>query len=149
VAKRPKIGDVVRIMTEQGAADAQVTHKHAQYGHLLRVLGPAAPVARPADIAARPTAFRTFFALGAACAQGIAEVLGPAPIPAEDAPFPLFRTPMRTPEGISGWWLWDGEREWRIGPLPPEQRSLPLRELVSAPLLVSRAHTGWRPEAEV
>jgi hypothetical protein len=148
VAKRPKIGDVVRITSDEGAADAQVTHRHAQYGHLLRVLGPAKPEATAAAIAAQPTGFRTFFALGAACAQGLAEVIGPAAIPVEDAVFPLFRCPMHTPEGISAWWLWDGEREWRIGPLPPEQRHLPLREFASAPLLVHRTLTGWRPETD-
>jgi hypothetical protein len=149
MAKRPKIGDVVRVTTREGAADAQVTHRHAEFGHLLRVLGPAATNKTPAAIAAQPTAFHVFLALGAACAQGLADVLGPAPIPPEDISFPLFRAPMRTPEGISGWWLWDGEREWRIGPLPPAQRSLPLREIVSAPLLVSRAHARWRPDSQV
>jgi hypothetical protein len=38
MSKRPKIGDIVEIpLPENGTGYAQYTHKHNQYGALLRV----------------------------------------------------------------------------------------------------------------
>ncbi len=152
---RPRIGDIVRITTCDGAALAQCTHRHPQFGHLLRVIGAVEPTLAPnaaqiADIAARDAQFVTFFPLGAACARGIAEILGSAPIPTAAKAFPTFRAAMALPTGGRGpWWLWDGEREWRIGSLAPEQRHLPLREVINDTLLVERVLANWRPEADV
>ena len=150
---RPRPGDVVRIKALDGtAADAQYTHKHASHGALLRVLGPTPPELVPAgdgsavEIAARATQFLTFFPLGAACARGIATVLGPAPVPDAERAFPLFRSPIRGREGVTAWWLWDGEREWGPVPLGPAERRLPIRAIVNDTLLVERALAGWTAE---
>jgi hypothetical protein len=154
---RPRIGDVVRITAMGGAsALAQFTHRHVQYGALLRVLGPAPDDARLADdaaaaeFAARPTQFLAFFPLGAACHRGIAEIIGEAPVPREAQAFPIFRSALPLREGGRGsWWLWDGVREWRVGGLDPGPRGLPLRGIMNDTLLVERAQSGWRHDQDV
>lgn len=151
MAKRIKIGDVVKITTPRGLGFAHYTHKHAMYGSVLRIL-PGLYDATPADLArlvAQRPQFIALFALQAAVGQGLVEIVGNAGVPAEAQQFPLFRAPMRTPGGgVSAWWLWDGVREWRVGGLDEGQRSLPLREIVSLPLLVDRMLAGWTPEQE-
>jgi hypothetical protein len=153
---RPRIGDVVRITDADGAAAfAQFTHKHAQFGTVLRVLGPAPEGASPrwdeaaAALATRPTQFLTFFPLGAACHRGIAEIVGSAPIPPQAQSCPHIRAAAHGLNGRGAWWLWDGTREWRVNELAPEQRSLPIREAINDTLLVERAHAGWRHEMDV
>jgi hypothetical protein len=147
---RPRLGDVVRITANNGAAaDAQYTHKNATHGALLRVFGPAPAGPTPlgdeaaAGMAAQAPQFLAFFPLGAACARGIATIIGNAPLPADATPFPLFRV-----SGRHLPWLWDGEREWRVHEPPPDYAQLPIREIVNDTLLVERAHQGWRHERD-
>jgi hypothetical protein len=149
----------VRITTAAGAAVAQYTHLHPEFGALLRVLGPDSGSASPsgasprpeelAMLAAGPTQFWTFFPLGAACHRRIAEILGEAPVPASESTFPTFRAALRGAKGVIGWRLWDGTREWPIADLSPEQRALPIRAIMNDTLLVERAVAGWHAEDEV
>jgi hypothetical protein len=147
--RRPRVGDIVVIKTDQGAALAQYTHKHPEFGVLVRVLRAGAMVdtgAEPAALARLPTQFATFFPLGAACARGIAEILGHAPIPDSDRAFPCFRQPLRVDPrqtGATNWLLWDGEREWIVPELNEEQRHYPIRAIMNDTLLVERALSGW------
>ena len=141
---RPRIGDVVRIRALDGrTADAQYTHKHPSHGALVRVVGPGPHEPTPLGdehataLAMRPTQFVTFFPLGAACARGIAEIIGGAPVPVDSQPFPMFRIPGRRP-----WWLWNGEEELRLEEMPEGLPRLPIREIINDTLLVERAHDG-------
>lgn len=151
--KRPRLGDLVLVTTPAGSALAHYTHKHADYGALLRVLGPApAGFSEGMDletVAARPPQFLTFFPLGAACARGIARIIGHAPIPPQAEAFPTFRTGFGRPGQSRVWWLWDGTKEWRVGMLTPEQAHLPIREIINDTLLVERAISGWQSGHEV
>jgi hypothetical protein len=151
MAKRIKIGDVVEITTPRGVGFAHYTHKHAMYGSVLRVL-PGLHDDAPADLArlvAQRPQFIALFALQAAVGQGLVDIVGNVVVPADAKQFPLFRAPMRTPGGgVSAWWLWNGVQEWRVGELDEGQRLLPLREIVSLPLLVDRILAGWTPEQE-
>ena len=148
---RPRVGDVVEIEVPGGLGYAQYTHAHAQYGALLRVL-PGVHPARPkrlADLVAGPHRFQTFFPLHAACARGIVRVVGVFPIPASGVEFPLFRAGVVDPStGKVGanWWLWDGEREWRVGALTARQLAMPIRGVVNDTLLVERIVSNWRAE---
>lgn len=38
MAKKVKLGDILQVLTSQGVAYAQVTHKHPEFGFLIRVL---------------------------------------------------------------------------------------------------------------
>jgi hypothetical protein len=146
----PKIGDIVEIATKRGFAYAQFTHKHKMYGALLRLL-PGFYDHRPADLArlaSSGTKFVTFFPLGAAVNRGIVEVVGNMAVPDEAKPFPLFRagTPDRDTKKVNTWWLWDGEKAWRVGELTPEQMKLPIRGIWNDTALVERLESDWLPE---
>lgn len=153
--KRPRIGDVVRIDTPDGSAFAQYTHKHPEFGALVRVIGPGAKPREstdPTSIAEQPTQFVTFFPLGAACHRGIATIVGSAPIPDDAREFPRFRQAMRldpSDKSSCNWLIWNGEDEWVVSNLTPEQQRYPLREIVNDTLLVQRALEGWRSELEM
>jgi hypothetical protein len=143
--KRVKFGDIVEITTPEGFAYAQYTHQNATYGQLIRVL-PGIYTERPSDIAtlaAMPERYFVFFPVGPAANRGLVQVVGPALIPSHAVPFPLFKA------GKPGnWWLWDGEKEWRVGYLQPGQASLPSRQSWNVAMLVSRIVHGWLPEDE-
>jgi len=139
--KRPKIGDVVEIATPQGLAYFQFTHKHPQYGALIRVL-PGVYNTRPADLPAlvqKPERFVAFFPLGAACNRNICQIVAEANIPEASRTFPLFKAGVKNSAGVvECWWLWDGEKEWRIGSLKSEHRDLPVRGVWNDTLLIER-----------
>ena len=151
---RPAIGDVIEIAVAGGLAYAQYTHKHPRYGALIRVL-PGVFRGRPerlSDIVEGQTQFLTFFPLGAASARHLVTIVGSFPSPEECRSFPLFRTGVENPStrkvGDNGW-LWDGEREWRVGSLTAEQRRLPIRGIINDTLLTERILSGWRSEADL
>lgn len=148
---RPQVGDVVEIPTPLGFAYAHYTHKHEKpprYGALLRVL-PGFYQSRPSEfvsIVQREPQFITFFPLGAACNSGIVFVVANEAIPPAAQAFPIFRASARTPQGYGPWWLWDGEKEWKVGNLKPEMKRYPIRGVVNDTLLVERIVQGWRHE---
>ena len=44
------------------------------------------------------------------------------------------------------WWLWDGERSWRVGDLTPDQYKIQLRRQVNEVALVQMIEQGFTPE---
>lgn len=144
-----KHGDLLEVPTPRGLAYAQYINKHQNYGALLRVFK-ALHESRPHDIkdAIGEVQFVCFFPLQAAIRQGIVSVVGNAPVPSADRVFPTFRAGVVDPSigKVSSWWFWDGEREWRVGTLSPEQRRMPIRGIWNDTLLVERIVSGWRPE---
>ena len=147
--KRPQIGDVIEIGTSRGLAYAQFTHKHPAYGALLRVL-PGFYLSRPEDFSALTLAkpqFSTFFPLGSACSKGIVQVVANEAILESLRMFPTFRSSVKGQDGRWGaWWLWDGEKEWKIGDLHPGMEELPVRGVINDTLLVERIVSGWHHE---
>jgi hypothetical protein len=152
-APKLKIGDIVEIPTALGMAYAQYSHRHPRYGSLLRVIEGFFPE-RPQDLeklAAAQTKFFAFLPLQGTVRVGLVTYIGWAPVPAHSSKFPLFRNGVedrRTKLVGDNWWLWDGEREWRVGKLKPEQYQLPMQEIVNAAMLVHRLEIGWLPEHE-
>ncbi|MDD2760096.1 MAG: hypothetical protein PHH11_07365 [Methylomonas sp.] len=146
--KRPAIGDVIEIPIPDGLAYAQYTHKHLKYGALLHVLPGVhhSPVNDFSGLVALLPQFVAFFPLGAACNRGIVRVVANEPIPFHAQAFPIFRSCVKTPNGCGPWWLWDGSREWKVGELEEEMKSLPLHEIVNDTLLIARIVQGWRHE---
>jgi regulator of RNase E activity RraB len=46
---------------------------------------------------------------------------------------------------VLDWWLYDGNREWRIGQLSPGQEQLSIAAIWNDTLLVDRILSGWAP----
>jgi hypothetical protein len=151
---RPQIGDVIEIATPKGFAYAQFTHKHERYGVLLRVL-PGLHSQQPfafGELTAQRSLFSTFFPLGVACSRGIVRIVASELIPEHSASFPIFRSFHRDASGrrAGPWFLWDGQREWRVETLSDEQlRDYPPRGIWNDTLLIERILAGWRHEHEV
>jgi hypothetical protein len=145
--KRLKLGDIIEIPTRKGLAFAQYTHHHPQFGWLIRVLPGFYPDRPPSlrQVVDQPARFSIFFPLAAAVNQGLFAKVGNEPIPERDRPFPIFREVM---PGTKVWWLWDGERSWRVGDLTEEQRKMPLRWIVNHKALLDMIESGWTPERE-
>jgi hypothetical protein len=148
-----RIGNIVEIQTSKGLAYAQYSHKHdkpPKYGALLRVFDQIFQE-QPADLEGLtrlPIQFSIFFPLQTAVNQNIVKIVGNITVPENLRSFPLFRsgTPDRETKKVATWWLWDGEREWRVGELTPEQRKLPIEGVWNDTMLIRRIESGWRPE---
>jgi hypothetical protein len=153
--KRPHIGDVVEIKTSKGLANAQYTHEHTEpprYGSLLRVL-PGIHAVRPdsfTDLVGETEQFVVFFPLVAAVKGAIVEIVGHEEVPEWAVPFPVFRNGLPDREGkIHEWWLWDGQKQWKVGNLTSEMRSFPQEEVVNDTRLIEMIETGYRAEDDV
>jgi hypothetical protein len=146
MSKRPKIGDIVEIpLPDSGTGYAQYTHKHKQYGALLRVLKVREKVVDIKELSNAHLQFTTFFPLSAAVNREIVRVAGNLPIKDELKKFPVFRTGVPNQSGVvETWWLWDGESEERIGKLSPEQMEFPIRGVINDTLLIERICSGWQ-----
>jgi hypothetical protein len=137
---RPKVGDICKIATDRGVAYFQYTHKHERYGALIRVFPGIFATEPDLDALIEEEAiYTTFFPLGVACSRGIANIVAGSDVKPQWAKFPVFRTAVVLPDGRSGpWWLWDGEREWKIGTLRPEHENFPLRGVCNDTFLIEK-----------
>ena len=154
--KRPKIGDVIEIETPRGYAYAQYTHKHVSppcFGALIRVLN-GIWATRPEnfnELVGQGFQFVTFFPLGAACSRGIVKIVASEPIPSFSQSFPIFRNTHRDIRGnrAGDWFLWDGQKEWRVSHLTNQQlKEYPPAGVINDTLLIERIVSGWRHESE-
>lgn len=150
--KKIMIGDIVEIDVAGGYCYAQITHKNKMYGELLRVASGirSGRVDNLEDLMGADIAFTIFFPLGAAVKRGLVRIVGNVPVPKHLSTFPTFRAGMVNPktQKVDDWWLWDGEREWRVGQLTPEQKEFPIRSIWNDTLLRERIEAGWRPSAD-
>jgi hypothetical protein len=76
--------------------------------------------------------------------------VGHLPVPASSTDFPLFRA-AGLPDSfgkVTHWWIWDGEKEWRIPELTTELRKLPIRMICNDISLIEKIETGWTPLAD-
>jgi hypothetical protein len=152
MTKRVRFGDIIEIQTRKGLSYVQYTHRNELFGYLVHVL-PGFFKSRPPDfnrIAGQETQFVAFIPLQAALNRHIFHVVGNVKIPESKIPFPMFRAAGGSGDRITGkistWWLWDGEKSWIIGPIKPEQRKLPIKEVWNDTLLIDRIEAGWRPQ---
>jgi hypothetical protein len=147
MAKRVRIGDIVQILTSGGVAYAQLTHVHGEYGYLLRVFeGTYEKIPKDwSEVVTRPVQFSAFFPLQSAVNQSLLSVVGSCPVPESLAEFPVFRS--RSGGAGGSIWLWDGISSKMLDrALTDEEYRLPVRGIISAPLLVERIAAGYRPE---
>ena len=144
-----KIGDILEIPTAKGFAYAQYTHQHSQMGGLIRVFDPLFE-SRPSDLSKlvdESVRFSTFLPVRAAVKQGIFKIADHQEVSAQNQLFPLFRggnADLKTKK-VAVWWLWDGQKAWKVGSLTPEQRQLPIREVLNDTMLVKLIEDGWTP----
>lgn len=147
MVKRVKVGDIVQITTSEGVSYAQLTHIHQEYGYLIRIFeGRYIKVPKDwAEVVRRSVQFSTFFPLQSAVNQSLVSVVGNHPVPNELSSFPTFRSRNGTRGGSI--WLWDGTTSTMLDrSLREDEYYLPVRGIVSAPLLVERIEIGYRPQ---
>ena len=152
MTKKLEIGDIVEVQTGKGKAYVQFSHDARRHGGaLIRVL-PGLHQHRPDhldQLAAGPELYFTIFPLKHALAQRLVTKVGHQPVPESARPFPLMRAPGWYRDGkVLDWWLCDGENEWRIGQLTPEQEKLSIRAIWPLPWLIEMLEDGWLPWAE-
>jgi hypothetical protein len=144
-----KIGTVIEIGTSKGFVYAQYTHRHANYGYLIRVIQ-GLHESTPTDIdslAKQPTNFVTFFPLAAAIKRKLFKVIGVRPVPEFAQNFPIFKTGHYDKEKgkITVWFLWDGTNNWRVDKLTEEEKDYPIRGIINDTLLIEYIETEWTP----
>ncbi|TBU89202.1 hypothetical protein [Phytopseudomonas dryadis] len=147
MAKKVKLGDVLQILTSQGVAYAQVTHKHPEFGYLIRVLSGFYET-QPEDfsgVVSSPVQFSAFFVVQSAVNQGLLSVVANIPVPEGLQAFPTFRSRNGGPGGSV--WLWNGGEAVRLErDLSLDEQKLSTRGIISAPLLVERIENNYRAE---
>ena len=147
MSRRPRIGDIIEIPLPTGNAYAQFTHKHPQYGALIRVLKSIYPEipAKLGELLIDEPLFITFFPLGAAINRNVVKVVSNVDVPDHSKQFPIFKAGVPNAQGkVETWWLWDGENETRVDSLSEEQKDYPVRGVINDTLLVERISSQWR-----
>ena len=147
MAKKVKLGDILQVLTSKGVAYAQVTHRHPEYGFLIRIY-PGFYNERPTDflpVVAHEPSFSAFFPVQTAVNQGLVCVVANTPVPEQLQLFPTFRARAGGPGGSL--WLWDGDEEYRLDrAFSPQEQKYPTRGIISAPLLVERIEKNYRTQ---
>jgi hypothetical protein len=151
--KRARIGDVLEISTPRGFAYIQFTHRHPVMGCVIRVL-PGLFEKRPEsfkELVTQRELYVTLFPATVAASRQLIPIVASEEVPLRAQPFPLFKSGNPDPKTkrVKDWWLWDGDRSWRVGELTLEQRALPIRAIWNLAMLVSQIASGWKPEDEV
>jgi hypothetical protein len=146
----PRTGDVIEIATSGGYAYALYSHRNSEYGCLLRVWNDrhAQPLRDFGFMSVAAPSFSTFYLLGPSVRHALTTIVGNIPVPASLSEFPLFRAggiPDPQTGKVDNWWLWDGEKEWRVGEITAEQRQLPIRGVVNHAALVGYIERAWTP----
>ncbi|MDG9884246.1 hypothetical protein N7650_15520 [Pseudomonas sp. GD04058] len=147
MTKKVKFGDVLQILTSEGIAYAQVTHKSPEFGYLIRVFSGVYGKQPESflDVVRNPVQFSAFFVVQSAVNQGLLTVVANVPVPEVLQIFPVFRS--RNGGAGGSIWLWDGEKSLRLErDLTPQELEYPTEGIISAPLLVERIEMGYRPE---
>ena len=151
--RRVKIGDIIEIPTSKGFAYAQYTHRaKGAGGAIVRILDGVftVPPKDFTELVNKKHRFVTIFPLGAAVNRQIFKVVGHLEVPEEDRKFPLFRAAggVEKDGRVLNWWLWDGEKSWRIDKLTPEQYKLPITWVPNATALIEMIEEEWTPETD-
>lgn len=146
-------GDVFTVQTKLGVGVFQFVKKVRPMGSLIRVF--------PLDVVEKhgkdwnalvelETNFWTFFPVEAAVREGLVSKVAHCDVPVHARQTPLFRVGVPDPDTrrVSDWWLWDGEKSWRIGQITQEQRKLPIRASWNEARLRERLESGWLPEKD-
>ena len=147
-----KSGDVFGIQTAKGEAYFQYVNKNALMGQLIRVLPGTYKERVPelGELVESTSNFWIFFPLGTCLRRKIVRKVGHFNVPQHAQETPTFRSGVVDPATgkVETWWLWDGEKSWRVGKISDEQRKLPIRGAWNDTLLIQRIEEGWLPERD-
>ena len=150
MTRRKKIGDVYEIKTSKGLAYFQYTHENEKMGSLIRVLDEfyaKRPLTKDLqNLVNKKHKFQTFCYLNDAIKKAEVVFIENLEIPLLATNFPIFKgtnsMPKRDPLDKI-WWLWDGEKSWRVGKLSlEEQMKYPIKKLCDATALIKNIETG-------
>lgn len=145
-----RTGDVFAIKTAIGDAYFQFVKTIASMGSLIRVLPGTYADGQPelASLVERETNFWVFFLVATAHKRGIIRKVANCHVAEHAKATPLFRAgiPNQSTGKVENWWLWDEEKEWKVGKITEEQRRLPIRSAWNDTALVERIESGWLPE---
>ncbi len=150
---KKKIGDVIEIPTSKGLSYVQYTHEHTNppvFGSLIRVLKGfyerRLTHKELVDLVMQPHRFQTFCPVHHTVNLGDFELIGNFPIPEFAQQFPIFKGTNALPKSDPNeaiWWLWDGEKSWKVGKLSEkEQKKYPKKCLFNDTGLVYAIETG-------
>jgi hypothetical protein len=147
-----QIGDIFEFrIPGDRYAYCQYVHWNEQDGYVVRVLDKITdrPVSSVGELSDAGDLFPpVFVGLRTSVSSGRWKQIGNAAV--KDFRLPQFRAiAVRKPGTYENWWLWDGKTERFIGKLPPELRSLDLRQVWGDELLEERIATGRDPFAGV
>jgi hypothetical protein len=153
---RPKLGDVFEVaLSKEDFGYIQYVYNYRKppvWGPLIRIL-PGLYASRPeniSDLVAQSERFWTFYPLATLLRQGLVTKVSNEAIPERCQTFPLFKACNRNFQtGQKTWFLWDGDKEWKVDPLSPEYYDLSLCQIIGHELLVERIETNWSPRDEV
>lgn len=127
-----KEGDVLEITTEKGFAYVQYTHYHPECGELIRVLQGFYETPLTSEeievFTELEYRFSLFICWDYCVAQKGIHFTSNFPISSDGKNFPIFKKTdaligqvWNEPNHVI-WRLWDGKKEWGVGPLNEEQR---------------------------
>lgn len=140
-------GDIIELDNADGAIHVQVTHTHAAYPEVVRVLerDSGNQADGPMELASRDTRLVAMVALGAALESGKinGRKVGNVPLTGASRDFPVFRMPVKDKQGnIAYWWFWDGDGLRYETDLSDEASAYPLRMTTSLEEFIRQAKMG-------
>lgn len=147
-SKTVSLGDIMEIQTSRGFGYAQYIHDDPRYGACIRVFE-GLHESRPSveQILTTKVRYTTFLPVKHSVRHGLVEVIGNAAVELADGIYPMLLAGNRVNKKGS-WWLWDGEKEEKIGPeLTKEQRTYSIASNINAAMLRHWLETDWTPEA--
>jgi hypothetical protein len=138
--KRVVVGDIIEIPVNNSRCYAHFVYDKPRWGQLLWFyfkLYDHKPREIIATVDGSPDLI-SLFPLKGSLRAGLTSIVGHRDLDQVRAKFPVFRSGVANPKSgkVDNWWLWNGDREWRVGALTPEQMSFPYRGIINRAFLI-------------
>lgn len=147
-----KQGEILEISSDRGIAYAQVLRPRQKQGDLLRVYNGYWPLPLTSlDVLNDgETKFHLFMPVDRELENDRIRRVGILPVPPSELGFPTFRSGLLNPltKRVEIWWLWNGEKEWKVGDLTAEQHKLSPDGMWDLNFLLGKLNQDWKPEED-